>query len=130
MIAKVLDEWTCNEYNLDDLYQSLMEGKAQLWILSDDEGNIHFVGITRILQYPQVKRLLIDLLVGEKIENALKLIAEVEAWAKTEGTTQTEAYARPGLARVLQKKAAFKEMRVVLVREQHAGLPETQRDLG
>jgi len=116
-LEAAIKEWGFGEYNSEDLLGNLIVGKAQLWIVNDKEFNIRLVAVTRIIRYPRKKRMLIDILVGKGVEDALGLLTKAEAWMQQHGASEIEAHVRPGLARLLERKGAFKRSRVVLFRE-------------
>lgn len=129
-LERALEEFGEGEYGVDDLYASLLGKRAQLWIVNTEKFDIKLIGITRILSYPKRKRLLIDLVVGEDIKHVLSVLEQVTEWARHFQATQIEVHARPGLAKLLQREAAFKRNRVVLFRDiENADISETQRKM-
>lgn len=129
-VQRAVDEWAFGEFTVEDLFDNLIVGRSQLWIVNDSQMNIKLVAISRILQYPKKKRLLIDVICGEGIREALHLLSRGEAWMQQFGATEIEAHVRPALAKILMERAAFKRSRVVLFREPvNADLSEVQRKL-
>lgn len=129
-LHEAISDWAFGEFSLEDLFDNLIVGRSQLWIVNDAKLDIKIVAISRILQYPRKKRLLIEMIVGGGVVESLHVLEVVETWMRQFGATEIEAHVRPALARVLEHKAAFKRSRVVLFREPvHADLPEVQRKL-
>jgi hypothetical protein len=117
-LARAIEEFGNGESTSEDLYDNLLVGRSQLWIINDVEMNILAIATTRILRYPRKKRLLVDMLAGEGVREFLHLLSKAEAWI------------RPALARILEKHAAFKRSRVVVFREpQHVDLSEAHGKL-
>jgi hypothetical protein len=129
-LARAIEEFGNGESTSEDLYDNLLVGRSQLWIINDVEMNILAIATTRILRYPRKKRLLVDMLAGEGVREFLHLLSKAEAWMQQFGATETEAHVRPALARILEKHAAFKRSRVVVFREpQHVDLSEAHGKL-
>jgi hypothetical protein len=130
-LEQTIKDWANGECEIEDLYDSLICAKSQLWLVNDEKYNLRLVGITKILSYPRLKRILVDMIVGEGVKDALLLLPEVERWGLQFGATQTEVHVRPGLAKILEREGAFKKSRVVLFRElQNADISESQRKMG
>lgn len=128
-LQKTIDDFGFGELELEDLFTNLVVGRAQLWIVNDREMNIRLIAVTRIVKYPKLNRLLLDIVVGEGVVEALALLGKVETWASAFGARQTETHARPALARILQRHGAFKQSRMVLIRECNVNLSEAQRQV-
>jgi hypothetical protein len=62
------------------------------------------IAITRIGNYPNVKRLIIDFIEGTNAFDYKEHLEFIEAWAVSLGATQAEAEMRPGLAREARKE--------------------------
>lgn len=118
------------EYGVLDLFDSLVCRKAQLWIVNDRDFNIRLICITRVLSYPKKRTLLIDFVEGEDLVASLALLEKSEAWMKAHGCSEIEAVVQAPLARLLERKGAFKRSRVILYRElQDVDLSETSRKM-
>ena len=98
-------------YDVDLFYveQALLRGEAQLWLSHDAK----MLAITRIVRYPMVVRLVIDLIEGENLSNYTQLLDTIEAWAVGHGATQTEAHLRKGLTKLSQSLGFRHEKNVV-----------------
>lgn len=116
-IKRTLDEFGENEFTLEDVQADLLLGKRQLWLVNNRALDIKLVAITKIINYPRVRRLLIDIVVGEGVMETVHLIRDAELWMRQFGATQIEAHARPSLARLLERARVFKRQRVVLIRD-------------
>lgn len=89
------------KYTLEDIKEGLKSRNFQLWAASRDETPTT-VMVTKIIQYPQAKTLLIMLYAGEGIEKMIHFKAAIYEWAKSQGCTEIELYGRPGWERVLK----------------------------
>jgi len=77
-----------------DVVPRLLDGRAQYW----QRGAAAIV--TEIHHYPRCR----DVnywLVGGRLADALALVPEIEAWARTQGATRAVAFGRKGWAPVL-----------------------------
>tara|TARA_R100001086_G_scaffold140487_1_gene73783 strand:+ start:73 stop:498 length:426 start_codon:yes stop_codon:yes gene_type:complete len=103
-IEKAL-KFSGNHYNLDDVLKQLYEGKAQLWILWNDKRKTKYQGciVTRILQRPNTKSLNLFIVTGKDRKLWQDSITVFEDYAKQEGCSHLETYARPGWSRILKK---------------------------
>lgn len=88
------------EFDTPYVYNLLQMGQAQLWV----GGNGEMIAITRIGNYPNVKRLIIDFIEGHNAFDYKEHMEFIEHWAIEQGATQAEAEMRPGL-----RKAAREE---------------------
>lgn len=102
-IRKALEEHSMGERTIEDYRRMLKIGEAQLWILAPPSGRMVLAAITRILVYPNKKRLSFDLLVGKDMEASYPHLAQVEKWAAERGCTEVQAYVRPGIRKVMAK---------------------------
>lgn len=106
-----------NEYDCPYVYELLQQGQAQLWI----GGNGEMIAITRIGNYPSVKRLIIDFIEGTNAFDYKEHLEYIEHWAIGLGATQAEAEMRPGLAREARKEG-WKRHRVKMYKHLEKGL--------
>lgn len=104
-------EYSTGEYGLQYLLQELIVGRFQLWFGIDEGASVpklKVVGVTSISTYPEKKRLRLELLAGEGLDDFLDKIDDIEQWARQFGATETEAYVRPGIAKILSGRG-FKQ---------------------
>lgn len=94
-----------SDYSLDDIRNSLIRGKMQLWIWPYD-GEILAVGVSEILCYPQQKILSVPYAGAEKmtIEEWLEgSMDELIAFAKAHGCSGVKGYGRYGWIKRFKK---------------------------
>jgi len=103
-IEKAL-KYSGNHYNLEDIQKELNEGKAQLWILWNEKRKNKYQGciVTKILKRSNTKSLNLFIVTGKDKKSWQDKIATLEDYAKQEGCTHLETYARPGWSRILKK---------------------------
>lgn len=95
-----------NHYNLDDVLKQLYDGTAQLWILWNEKKKTKYQGciVSKILERPNSKSLNLFIVTGR--DRKLwqdKIPTILEDFAKQEGCSHLETYARPGWSRILKK---------------------------
>lgn len=108
-LAEGSGEWT-----VESVAAMLMAGTAQLWIGATKSPELKMIGITRILPYPNVKRLSFDLLEGEDLAGFMHHLEYLENWAAQFGVTEVEARVRPGLRKKLEAIGFRKQYEVIL----------------
>ena len=103
-IKKAL-KFSGNHYNLDDVLKQLYEGKAQLWILWNDKRKTKYQGciVSKILERPNTKSLNLFIVTGQDRKLWQDKINILEDYAKQQGCSHLETYARPGWSRILKK---------------------------
>ena len=85
----------------DQIKKNLM----QLWVAwSEQDQKVYAVGVTELKQYPKYRTMNFRILTGERMELWTKFLEPMEVWAKTQGVTKMEFYARPGWERFLKGK--------------------------
>ena len=87
-------EHTMREFDPWDVYQELRRGAAQLWLIVDEEKNLHGCVITEILQYPRRTSCRIWITAGEHLVKWNDAIEVIEAWARYRGCDLLCAVAR------------------------------------
>lgn len=107
-------EYSSGEITFDQLLRRLLSGHAHLWICATNSGTLLLTGVTRVVPYPNVKRLAIDLIVGKNLEAAYPFLGMLEKWAWSHGCREIESYCRPGMAKTLQAKGWRKAYEVVI----------------
>ena len=83
---------------LESIYRQITSGEANLWIVFDDDINIHGCAVTQISSYDTgLKLLMIIHLGGEKMEDWIREGIDIlERFATTAGCHGIEAFGRPG----------------------------------
>jgi len=104
-IEKAL-QYSGNHFIVDDIYNDLLEGKMQLWVLwnLNKKQNFQGCGVTKILQRTNSKALNIFIVTGRNRKQWQDKMPLVEDWAKQNGCTHIETYARPGWSRLLKEQ--------------------------
>ena len=111
------------EFTSDDVYQWLLNGQMQLWVLVDPKfGGIILAAVTEFVTYPREKRLRM-VLVGSKpntIDHWLDFCWEDNSalmqYAKDNGVKRFESTGRDGWTKVLGK-VGFSKYYTVLTKE-------------
>lgn len=111
---KAAVEMANGEMTFPQMMDRLLSGHAQLWICAEKGGRIVLVGVTRVVPYPNIKRLAIDVVVGKDLLECYPFLEHVEVWASKFGCTQTEAYARPGMAKLMRARGWKSAYEVIL----------------
>lgn len=113
-LKAVLEERTLGEYDYEELRRRLIEGEAQLWLVGEKGVKLVLIAVTRILRYPCVKRLSVDLIVGEDLEGCAVLLDYGAQWARQFGCREIEATCRPGVRKVMEKHGFVKTYEVIV----------------
>ena len=113
----VMEKLQFAEFDLPYVYHLLELGQAQLWL----GGNGEMIAVTRIVNYPNVKRLAVDFIEGQNHKEYFEHMEYIEHWAASLGATQAEAELRPGLAKVARKQG-WKRHRVKMYKHLNQGL--------
>ena len=102
----------------DDYYAVCAGGSATLWLIGRDNAVVA-ICISEVVQYPQRRIALLDLLAGEGIFGWLShLDAAVEQWARERGCSAIQAGGRPGFVPVT-KPLGYRAIGVVVERSVH-----------
>ncbi len=88
------------ENDLTCILQSVYEGNTMLWLTRREE-EIIGVTTTQVLDHPNERHLLIELLGGKDIKEWVHLIADIEAWGKDLGCVKSEIHGRPAWKKLL-----------------------------
>jgi len=99
-------KYSGNHFIVDDIYNDLLEGKMQLWVLwnLNKKQNFQGCGVTKILQRTNSKALNIFIVTGRNRKQWQDKMPLVEDWAKQNGCTHIETYARPGWSKLLKEQ--------------------------
>lgn len=88
------------KFDADDIRLGLLQRDDQLWIWRTPTS--YAVGVTRILIYPKQKVCSVRIATGRNRQEWQKeCIAQLEAWAKSQGCDGMELQARPGWEKAL-----------------------------
>ena len=93
-LQNAIDRIQFVEVDLPGIFTLLTSEQAQLWV-GGPGGEM--IAITRIVNYPNVKRLVVDFIEGKNHKDYFEHMEYIEAWAVSLGATQAEAQIRPGL---------------------------------
>lgn len=92
------------ELDVKDILKFLLDRAMQLWVLYNyTEDVIVMASVTEIIHYPQRKYCRFVTLGGERVDDWMSYIADIELWAKSQGCDSMEAYGRRGLAKKLEQ---------------------------
>ena len=93
-----------NHYNLNDVLEDIYADKSQLWILWNEK-KTQYQGciVSKIIKRPNTKSLNLFIVTGKDRKQWQDKIKIIEDWAKLEGCTHLETYARPGWSRILKQ---------------------------
>lgn len=91
------------ELDVDDLLKFLLSRTMQLWVVYNyNESKIMMAGVTEIVNYPKSKVCRAVVLGGDGVDQWVKHVAGIEAWAKSMNCNKMEAFGRRGLARKME----------------------------
>jgi hypothetical protein len=113
-IEEAFEERAFREYDIEELRRRLIEGEAQLWLVAENGARVVMIAVTRVLRYPSVKRLAIDLIVGEDMEGCITALEIGATWARQFGCTEIEASCRPGVRKAMEKHGFVKQYEVIV----------------
>lgn len=95
------------EFTLNDTLVQLEKRNWQLWLGIRSDGLIQATGVTEIINYPSKKVCRIVMLAGEGVEAICEVYEDLSAWALGLDCRGLEVWARPGMAKMLQKHLGF-----------------------
>lgn len=88
------------KFDAEDIKRGVLNREDQLWIWRT--ATSYAVGITRLLNYPKQRVCTIRIVTGRnRKEWEKECIAQIEAWAKSQGCDAMELQARPGWEKAL-----------------------------
>ena len=96
----------------------IVDGDYKLWIGSDDDGKISYVGVTRLEYFAAVEKLacLVMYLAGDDLDNWAHLaLASLESWAMDNDCDELRITGRPGWERVF-KGDGFRKTHTILAK--------------
>ena len=115
MLAAALDTGQ-GEYNLDDVFNRLLQGNMRLWIAYTPAGELMAAAVCQLNIYPQKTICYIVLTGGDIIEYWSYSLSAIEEWAYENGADAIAAYGRKGFARLLVPQG-FGEVYTVVQKE-------------
>lgn len=99
MVASALAHGT-SRVTAEDVFLDLQTGRKQAWIAWNE--GVEALVVTELLDTTDGRMCSIFICTGEGRDRWISHIATIEAWAKEEGCTRMEAWARPGWERILK----------------------------
>lgn len=95
-----------SEFTVKSLFEGILSGKNQLWlILDDDDGFLAFVMTEiRVNDATGHKSVLVSELAGEGGADVVSLIPTIEEWAKEQGAADLRPMGRRGWEKALRKQ--------------------------
>lgn len=108
---------------IENIIRKCVEGKRQLWIVTDEDGRVVLTPITEIVTVDAtgIKRLVFSEVGGSRIADAMPLIEHIERWAIEEhGCTEFDFVGRKGWAPFLAPYG-FKPQAVIWRKEINDG---------
>jgi len=110
-VAKELEN-SNGEFDIDDIYLSLINREMQLWVMYEKQ-EIVLAVVTQIMYFPQKKVCRIVGLGGQKHILLEDKMCILEEWASERECHSVEAYVSSGTARKLKKSGYNKTYTVV-----------------
>lgn len=108
---------SAGEYSLEDILSLIKSEKMQLWCIGNGE-KIIAAYTTQVRIYPQKKALLVVTLGGKGFFKWGRLMEQsLYKFAKQKHCSHLEILGRKGWARLLGRRADFKQQYVVLIKE-------------
>lgn len=105
-------ETYCARFGDDETVENMLEqcrnGRRQLWIIQDETGRVLLAPVTEIVKIDATGalRFVCVEIGGERLQEAMPLLAEMERWAAEEkGCTEFELVGRKGWERLLKPHA-------------------------
>ena len=100
MIQRAIDKGNGDE-NIYDVRTEIDKRNAQLWV-NEVNGEIIAAAVTKILVKPRKKICSLAYVGGEGLKEIINLQGDMVKWAKDNGCSCFEGYARKGWTRVLK----------------------------
>ena len=120
LVVRALDE-ARGEYTLVEIYESILQGKMQLWVVSEGV-QLLSVFVTEIIDYSQHRVCMIVLAAGENLKALLEQLSIVEAWAEELEADEVRVQGRRGWLRAMANQGYVEEYTVIgkQLRNRHA----------
>ena len=101
-----------NLWTLQSIQACLFLGEAQLWVIL--RGGVPFMAVvTEIQATPDRKVCNVWLAGGSDLSAGLKVLPQIESWAKSQGATRMQASCRPGMGKALKGEGYASRYEVV-----------------
>jgi hypothetical protein len=87
------------------MFDAIMSGKRQLWVVKDETGRVILTPITETRVNDATGEVVVRMaeIGGERLQEAMPLVEEIERWARDEqGATTIELIGRKGWERLLK----------------------------
>jgi hypothetical protein len=114
-LKQLLENHTMGECSLADIYNGLVAKRSQLWVAINSKHQIIAWMITRVVNYPQLKRLVVDYLGGVDMDRWVHYTKFMEDFAAAHGCTEIEAWCRKGFTKKL-KQHGFREQYSIMLK--------------
>lgn len=100
MIEKALEKYGFGRYRPEDILADIAIGKSTLWVYFEEPSHITSCAVVKIIQYPRLKSLLIEVVAGSGLDGFEADMASVfERYAYSTGCSLIEAQGRIGWAK-------------------------------
>jgi len=113
----------CARFNTEETPDHVLDevatGQRRMWLVEDEEGRVVLVPITSIetIEGTGMKQLFLAECGGERLKEAMPLLAEIEQWAKQEhGVSRARFIARKGWTSYLEP-LGYKSTAIVFDKE-------------
>ena len=98
------------ELNSDDMKKAILARDMQLFVLyNPDSREVEVAGVTEIINYPRKKVCRVVAMGGGPLEAWNQGIEEVQKWAYEFGCDGMEAFARPGVEKIMGKNFGYRK---------------------
>lgn len=114
-ITPLIEKWlaeTLGEYILTDIYQFLISGEWQCWIVKGKDGIIG-LALSTITEFPRISILQIIGVAGIGLKEWVHLKDELEDFGRMNGCAKISGYGRLGWERVLKPHGFVKNYSVI-----------------
>ncbi len=105
MLAKAVDT-SKGKFHIQDLYEDLLEGKYNLWLILDDKGDDKVIAAitTRIIKYPNRNAMAMDWVGGKRMTEWLPIAMKtLISFAKDCNCKHLEGFGRKAWMKVLNR---------------------------
>lgn len=92
------------EYSPQDIYEGLLEGRFQLWVLWKDSPigpEALAAAVTQLIDFPNRRVLELLLMAGHDFDTWREQIEVLEAWGVAKGASELRFYGRRGFERAM-----------------------------
>ena len=103
-------KYTYGRFTAEDMLKGLLTKDQQLWIAFDEIG-IHAFWVTEVIEYPQIKTLVMHFVGGKDIEKWQTIgLSQLQKFARDRGCSKIESYGRPGWEKIWKKQGYIKRL--------------------